>query len=92
MGLKSIFRKVFPKKTGSPSENPTFIRLVQLMQKDPKFREVILLIINLDSFNRSSMINTLIHEQKLKGVPEEHLATLKFLADDDICKKIKSLL
>ena len=76
---------------GAPGEDQTFIRLVQLIEEDPEFNRLLLKIINMDSFNRCSMLNSIIHQQGLKGANAEHLQALKYLTDDRVCEKIKAL-
>ncbi|MBF0442609.1 MAG: hypothetical protein HQK54_11940 [Oligoflexales bacterium] len=74
-----------------PADDQTFIRLIQLINEDQGFSEMIMKIINMDSFNRASMLNSIIHEQGLKGANAEHLQVLKYLTDDVVCEKIKDL-
>lgn len=74
---------------GGPASDENFIRLIQLMNQDEGFRAMLLKVIDLDQFNRSSMLNTIIHQQKIKGTSEEHLQLLRYLTDEQVCKKIK---
>ena len=76
----------------SPGDNPTFIRLVQIMESDQVFRQTILKIINLDSFQRTSMINSIISDMQLKNAPKDHQQTLKALTDDGTCRQIRNLI
>ncbi len=88
--IKKLFNDDSPADSqGAPARDENFIRLIQLMNEDEGFRTMLLKIIDLDQFNRSSMLNTIIHQQKIKGANEEHLQLLKYLTDEQICKKIK---
>ena len=78
--------------SGVPGEDPTFVRLVQLVNTDEDFRAMIMKVIALDSFNRSSMVNSIIDQQRLRGASPEHLQVLKYLTDDTVCQKIKALI
>ena len=88
----------FKKQGEQPSEpcssianNPDFIRLVQLINEDSEFSKMVLGVINLETFHRQSMMNSIISSAKLKGAPEEHIKTLMLLMDHDVCKKIKEV-
>ncbi len=88
--LKEL-KELFEKKHNSPSNNESFVRLIQLMDADKGFQAMILKLINLDSFNRSSKINSIISDLKLQKAPSDHIQILNDLIDDEICEKIKSM-
>ena len=89
--LKRFFQN--EPSNASPSKNDTFIRLVQLIDRDEGFRESILRIINLDPFQRASFINTMVDELSLKkSAPKEHIQALKILTQDQVCQQIKALI
>lgn len=73
-------------KERSISENETFVRLIQAAQDDPEFREKLIAILSLDSFNRRSVLNAFIDNMRRDSVPEDMIAAMSGLLDDDVAE------
>ena len=78
--------KTSHKKTTPITENETFIRLIQAAQDDPEFRMQIVSILSLDSFNRKSVLNTLIDNMRLNNESEDLIEAFASLRDDDVAE------
>lgn len=76
--------KTSHKKTTPVTENETFIRLIQAAQDDPDFRTQIVSILTLNSFNRKSVLNTIIDSMRLNNVSEELIEAIASICDDDV--------
>ena len=82
------------RRKGQPpvSENEDFIALIQAASEDKTVRQQILAIAGLDPFNRESLLNTYIQSLALRGAPEELIASLALLKDDDLARKVREFL
>ncbi len=70
------------------SDNESFVRLIQLAWDDEDIRTELVKILKLDSFNRTSLLNTYIDKMRLQGLPEDFINTLGYLRDDDIANQV----
>ncbi len=88
------WKELQERRKGQPpvSENENFVALLQAASEDKTIRQQIISIARLDPFNRESLLNTYIQSLALIGAPEELLATLAFLKDDDIAQKVLEVL
>ncbi len=68
------------------AENETFVRLIQAAQDDPEFRGKLIAILSLDSFNRKSVLHAFIENMRRDSVPEDLIASLAGLLDDDVAE------
>lgn len=59
---------------------------------DPKMRGQILAIVQLDSFNRASLLGTYVSSLQFKGAPSELIEALNCLKDDLIAEKTREIL
>lgn len=73
-------------KERSIAENETFVRLIQAAQDDPKFREKLIAILSLDSFNRKSVLNAFIENMQRDSVTEDLIAAMADLLDDEVAE------
>ena len=73
-------------KEHSIAENETFVRLIQAAQDDPEFRKELIAILSLDSFNRRSVLNAFIDNMQRDSVPEDLIAAMADLLDDDVAE------
>jgi hypothetical protein len=80
------------KRSDPPPVNEYFVALVAAAQDDDTVRGQILSLAKLDSFNRQSMLNTLLSESSLRGAPHEFTQALECLKDDDIARKVIEIL
>jgi hypothetical protein len=65
---------------------------VDALSCDPATLNQLLGIARLDSFQRQSIINTMIAEGRLKNVPKEMISALDCLRDDHIAAKCVEIL
>ena len=68
------------------TENETFIRLIQAAQDDPEFREKLITILSLDSFNRKSVLHAFIENMHRDNVSDEMITAMEGLLDDDVAE------
>ncbi|MFO7665939.1 MAG: hypothetical protein R6V76_04915 [Desulfobacterales bacterium] len=79
-------------KTETAGENENFVALIQAAMEDAKMRGQILAIVQLDSFNRASLLGTYVSSLQLKGAPSELIEALNCLKDDMIAEKTREIL
>ena len=65
---------------------------VDALAGDPDTLNQLLSIARLDSFQRQSLINTMIAEGRLKNIPKEMISALDCLRDDKIAAKCIEIL
>lgn len=58
----------------------------------PDMKKLVLPIVSLNTFHRTSLINTIISDLKLVSGPQQVISFLNALKDDDIAQKAKELL
>ena len=84
--------KVFGKNKQFVTDDENFITLVQVLKEDYKIRSKIEPILSLDKFNRKSALNTWLEQLKFQQAPEKFISLLSCLIDDDIAKKLLSVI
>ena len=73
-------------------DNETFVTLMRVAQEDQAIQSTLATILALESFQRKSMLNTLLGDMKLKGAPPEFLAALESLLDDAVAQRAAELI
>ena len=76
-------------KTETAGENENFVALIQAAIEDSRMKKQILAIVQLDSFNRASLIGTYVTSLQLQGAPSELVEALNCLKDDVIAEILK---
>ena len=79
-------------KKEAAGENENFVALIQAAMEDSEMRKQILAIVQLDSFNRVSLIGTYVSSLQFKGAPPEIIEALNCLNDDKIAEKTREIL
>jgi len=79
-------------KTETAGENENFVALIQAAMEDSEMRRQLLAIVQLDSFNRASLLGTFISSLQFKGAPSELIEALNCLKDEMIAKKTREIL
>ena len=90
--MKFKYMKVFGKNKQFVTDDENFIALVQVLKEDYKIRSKIEPILSLDKFNRKSALNTWLEQLKFQQAPEKFISLLSCLIDDDIAKKLLSVI
>ncbi len=90
--MKIKYVKVFDKNNQFVADDENFIALVQVLKEDYKIRSKIEPILSLDKFNRKSALNTWLEQLKFQQAPEKFISLLSCLIDDDIAKKLLSVI
>lgn len=75
----------------NPTENPSFIRLLQLMKEDATFAHQIQGIINLSQDKRASILTGVLVEMNKQGAPEEHKEVFEFLKQEPVCEALRAM-
>ena len=73
-------------------DNDAFVTLIRVAQEDPEVRKILAGILELPPYHRTSLLNTLIEEMKLKGAPSDFTLALSALLDDDVAQNATKLL
>jgi len=90
--LKFKYMKVIDKNKQLIADDENFIALVQVLKEDYKIRSKIEPILSLDKFNRKSALNTWMEQLKFQQAPEKFISLISCLIDDDIAKKLLSVI
>lgn len=80
------------KKEPPIAENENFINLMRVAQEDRDICRQLLAILSQTDFNRTSMLNTLIDEMRLKSAPPEIITALHCLLDRAVAQRALQLL
>jgi hypothetical protein len=67
-------------------------RLIHVMQKDPIINAEVIKILNLDSYQRRSVLNNWLEQLRLRKAPENLLSALCCLFDDKIAREVLVLI
>ncbi|MFC1505035.1 hypothetical protein ACFL5W_00820 [Thermodesulfobacteriota bacterium] len=81
-----------PKKQPLVDENEYFITLMRVAEEDKDILRQLLAILSQTDFNRTSMLNTLIDEMRLKKAPSEIIAALVCLLDHKVAHRALQML
>jgi len=73
-------------------ENDNFVALIQAAIENFMMCRTILAIVQLDSFNRASLLATYIYSLRLRDAPYELIEALNYLRDDAIAARTKEVL
>lgn len=74
------------------AENDNFITLMRVAEEDRDIRRQLLAILSQSDFNRTSMLNTLIEEMRLKSAPAEIITALACLLDHAVAHRALQML
>ena len=85
-----IFRRGGSRPT--VGDNPTFVTLVAAAREDGELSRSLSAILRLPSFQRQSLLNSMIQEMKLRSEPPDLIAAVSALLDDDIAAKVAELI
>ena len=81
-----------PEKTETAGENENFVALIQAAMEDSGMRRQLLAIVQLDSFNRASLLGTYVSSLQFQGAPYELIEALNCLMDDATAEKTREIL
>jgi hypothetical protein len=79
-------------KTETAGENENFVALIQAAMEDSEIKRQILAIVQLDSFNRASLLGTYVSSLQYKGAPAGLIEAFNCLKDDMIAEKTREIL
>ena len=72
----------------SVSNNEMFVTLIRVAREDEDIKNRLVRILSLDSFNRTSTLNTFIDELRLKNAPPIITEAISYLLDDTLAAKV----
>jgi len=81
-----------PKRQPPVAENENFITLMRVAREDADVRRKLLAILSQTNFNRTSMLNTLIDEMRLKSAPSEIITAIACLLDHEVANRALHML
>lgn len=89
--VKEYFVSLFPRK--SVSQGQTDVSDLILAACESKYlKEIIVPLLELESFHRKSLICSILFELEMKGAPEHVLRSIRMLQDDEIARISLSIL
>ena len=69
-----------------------FIKLMQVMQKDPLINEKVIQMLKLDSYQRRLVLNNWMEQLRIRHASENLLSALSCLFDDKIADKVLTII
>ena len=73
-------------------DNQAFVTLVAAARKDRELSRSLSAILSLPSFQRQSLLNSMIQEMLLRSEPADLIAAVSALLDDDVAAKVAELI
>ena len=70
----------------------TFIKLMQVIQKDPLINEKVNQLLKLESYQRRYNLNIWLEQLRMRQASENLLKALSYLFDDKIAKEVLTLI
>jgi len=84
-----------PKRSDSKptvGDNQSFLTLVVAAREDPELAHSLLAVLSLPSFQRQSLLNTIIQEMTLRSEETDLIAAVAALRDDGVAAKVAEVL
>ena len=84
-----------PKRSDSRptvGDNQTFLTLLAAAEEDPELSHSLLVVLKLPSFQRQSLLNSIIQEMRLRSEEADLIAAVASLRDDDVAARAAELL
>ena len=78
--------------SGSLADNEDFINLMQVAQQDEQLGRTLRNLLSQTAMQRKSLLNTWIHEMRLKKAPSSLIEAVACLLDDEIAEKALAVL
>ncbi len=78
-------------KADIPSED-VFVQLMALATESPDMRAHLVAVLSQDTFNRTSMLNTMISDLQLRGAPQPLVDCISFLLDAEVAERALRLI
>ena len=73
-------------------DNQTFVTLVAAAREDPQLSHSLLAVLNLPSFQRQSLLNSIVQEMRLRSEAADLIAAVAALRDDGVAAKAVELM
>jgi len=83
---------IFANKTDSHGESEQFAQLIQIMKDDPEINTRLVQLLTLDSYQRRIVLNRWLEQLRRKSASENLRQALSCLFDDNIAKKVLTLI
>ena len=81
-----------PNKEDIDSEFESFEKLIQVMRDDPLINEKVIQVLQLNSFQRRSVLNSLLEQLRIHHASENLMSALSCLFDDKIAVEVLTLI
>ena len=78
--------------TDSLSDNENFVNLMHAAREDEQMRRTLRGILSQTPMQRKSLLNTWLHEMRLKSAPDALVEAVACLTDDRIAEKALAIL
>jgi hypothetical protein len=82
------------RRTSKPTvgDNEAFVTLVSAAREDRELRRTLSTVLNLPTFQRHSLLNSMIQEMVLRSEETDLIAAVSSLLDDDVAAKAAELI
>lgn len=87
--MNRLFESLFAPDFASQSQQFVF-RFIQIIDTDKDIRKTVNNLLQLNSFHRSSKINTITNNLKLKNAPQEIVQCFRAMTNDEFCSQLKA--
>ena len=82
----------FTKAEDNTNEFKPLEKLIQLMLNDPLIHEKVITLLQMDSYQRRSVLNDWLEQLRLRKAPQNLLTALSCLFDDKIAEEVLALI
>ena len=80
------------KKEDADNDVESFEKLIQVMRDDSLINEKVIQMLQLDSFQRRSVLNSWLEQLRVRNAPKNLLSSLFCLFDDNIAERVLTLI
>ena len=90
--LFKAISKLSLKNNIAVADNGSIDKLIRISRKDPSFKNRLVSILSLDSYNRALLLNSLIENMWRNNAPKELIAAISRLKNEEVAKKVLYLI
>ena len=84
--------KLRSKNSIAVADNGSIVKLVRISRRDPSFKNRLVSILSLDSYNRALILNSLIENMWRNNAPKDLIAAISRLKNEEVAKKVLYLI
>ncbi len=79
-------------KTQYDADSEQFVQLIHVIRDDSEINKRVIRLLKLDSYQRRNVLNRWLEQLRRKSASDKLMQTLTYLFDDNIAKKVLTLI